>query len=190
METTYSQCCIKTIAKNIGVIARTAYILPTDIRIKLYYSLVYPYLSYCNMVWASTYATRLHRLIILQKRAVRLVAGAPYCSHTSQIFSTLKILRVEQIATFQIGEFMYRFSRNLLPPIYKNYFELSSEVHSYFTRNSTLYRRIYARTNTHLFSIKSVGVVTWEKIPIEIRLSSSIWVFKNKFRTYLIEGTV
>ena len=47
--------------------ARTAYILPSSIRIKLYYSLVHPYLSYCNMVWASTYVTRLHRVNILQK---------------------------------------------------------------------------------------------------------------------------
>ena len=178
------------IAKNIGVIARTAYILPSSIRIKLYYSLVYPYLSYCNIVWGSTYVTKLHRLNVLQKRAIRLVAGVPYSSHTAHIFKTLKMLKIDQIGILQIGEFMYRFDRNLLPSIYKHYFQLPSQVHPYFTRNSSAYRHTYDRTNTRLFSIKSIGVAIWGKIPMEIRLSPSIWVFKNKLRTYLIQCTV
>ena len=45
------------IAKNIGILTRTAYLLPSCIRLKLYYSLVYPYLTYCNMVWASILMT-------------------------------------------------------------------------------------------------------------------------------------
>ena len=141
------------------------------------------------MVWAFTYASRLHRVNILQKRAVRLVVGAPYGSHTARIFINLKILKLDQIRTFQIGEFMYRFDRSLLPPIFNNYFQLSSHVHSHFTRYSFSYRRTYARTNTRLFSIKSAGISTWEKIPREIRLSPSIWVFKKKLSTFLIEGT-
>jgi len=63
------------IAKNVGILTRIAYLLPRATRLNLYYALIYPYLTYCNMVWASTYASRLSRLIILQKRAVRLVAG-------------------------------------------------------------------------------------------------------------------
>src|SRR5688572_33333787 len=85
---------------------------------------------------------------------------------------------------------LYRFDRNLLPSIYKQYFQLSSQVHPYFTRKSSSYRRTYARTNTRLFSIKSIGVTIWEKIPMEIRLSPSIWVFKKKLSTYLIQCTV
>ena len=59
------------IAKNTGIIARTAHILPPSIRLKLYYSLIYPYLAYCNLVWASTYTTRL-------KRHNFLKTGDPY----------------------------------------------------------------------------------------------------------------
>ena len=81
---------------------------------------------------------------------------------------------------------MYRFDRNLVPSIYKHYFQLSSQVHPYFTRKSSAYRRTYARTNTRLFFIKSIGVAMWKKIPMEICLSPSIWVFKNKLITYLM----
>jgi len=174
------------IAKNIGILARTSHILLTTIRIKLYYSLVYPYLTYCNMVWAATYGSRLRRLNVLQKRAVRIVAGAPYGSHTSQLFSQFNLLKVEQIRTLQVGEFMYRYDRDLLPPVFKGLFSLNSEVHSHLTRNSSSYRCIYARTNTRLFSIKLSGVLIWEKIPPEIRQSPSLSIFKRKLRTHLV----
>src|SRR6218665_3699619 len=57
---------IKTISnkitKNVGIIARSSHLLPLTIRIKLYYFLIFPYLSYCNVVWASNYESRLSRL--------------------------------------------------------------------------------------------------------------------------------
>src|SRR6218665_2501554 len=51
----------------------------------LYYSLIYPYIAYCNIIWASNYKSRLYRLKILQKRSVRIIAGLPYNSHTDPI---------------------------------------------------------------------------------------------------------
>ena len=175
------------ISRNIGVIARTAQILPRSIRTKLYYSLIYPYISYCNIVWASTYKSRLYRLEILQKRVVRLIMGVPYGSHTSPIFKFLGILNIDQVGFYQIGEFMFRFNRNLLPSVFRNFFVLSSDVHSHFTRNSNLYHSTYARTNIRLFSIKSIGVTIWNKIPQKIRISPSIWSFKKNLRAHLLE---
>ena len=29
----------------------------------------------CNMIWASTYESRLRKLVILQNRAIRIIAG-------------------------------------------------------------------------------------------------------------------
>src|ERR1043165_3791584 len=96
--------------------------------------------------------------------------GSKWLSHCSHLQNP-KMLKIDQIGILQIGEFMYRFDRNLLPSIYKHYFQRSSQIHPYFTRNSSAYRHTYARTNTRLFSIKSIGVAIWEKIAMEIRLS-------------------
>jgi|SRR6218665_324732 len=37
--------------KNVGIIARPSHLLPLRVCIKLYYSLTFPYLTYCNVVW-------------------------------------------------------------------------------------------------------------------------------------------
>ena len=58
----------RKIAINIGIIKRISYILSPHILLTLYYTMIYPYLSYCNMVWASNYKSRLHGLAILQKK--------------------------------------------------------------------------------------------------------------------------
>jgi len=64
--------------------------------------LVYPYLTYCNVVWTGTYATRLSKLVILQKKAVRVVAGIKKWEHAGSSFVELGLLRFGQIRELQI----------------------------------------------------------------------------------------
>ena len=174
------------IAKNIGILNRASYLLPPKIRLTLYYSLIYPYLGYCNLIWASTYKSNLQRLTILQKRALRFIAGTPYGSHTGTSFIEFKLLTVEQIRIAQVGEFMYRYEHNLLPAIYQKLFLLTSEIHSYPTRSTKLYRQPFARTNTRLFSIRFAGAKVWNDIPLWIRQLTALKIFKNQLRHYLI----
>src|SRR3984893_16336859 len=61
------------ISKSLNILRRLKYKLPKKCLISLYYSLIYPHLSYCIIVWGSAYNTALHRLIILQKRAIRTI---------------------------------------------------------------------------------------------------------------------
>lgn len=42
------------IAKNVGIISHITYLLPCNVLLSLYCSLVYPYLTYCNIAWASS----------------------------------------------------------------------------------------------------------------------------------------
>ena len=86
LKTHISEISLK-IAKNIGVIHRIARLLPQSIKLSLYYALVYPYLSYCNLIWAINYPSRLTRL---QKRIIRLIAGVRKWEHSSPYLLNLK----------------------------------------------------------------------------------------------------
>ena len=62
----------------------------------LYFSLIYPaYLFYCVSVWASTYPSKLRRLITVQKRVVRIMSRSAFDAHTNTLFKNLKILNFE-----------------------------------------------------------------------------------------------
>ncbi len=57
-----------TVAKGIGIILKaTPYINKTTL-MNLYHTFVYPHITYCNIVWGSTYNTHLDRLIIIQNK--------------------------------------------------------------------------------------------------------------------------
>ena len=62
------------VSKSLGIIRKSNFYLSTNSLRTLYFSLVYPYFLYCNLVWASTYKSNLVHLEILQKRVVRTIA--------------------------------------------------------------------------------------------------------------------
>src|SRR6218665_193899 len=56
----------KKIAKNISMLSRIRYCLPKCTLQGLYYSLIFPYLSYCSISWGGNYISRLKSLKTLQ----------------------------------------------------------------------------------------------------------------------------
>ena len=109
------------IAKNIGIISRIRPFI-TKIALLLYFSLIYPYLTYCNIVWASTYHSHLDRLNILQKRIIRVVFLLPFLSSTKSTFVNNNLLNIYQIHSLQIALFMFSYDHNALPKIFTGFF--------------------------------------------------------------------
>ena len=66
------------ISKTVGIIAKSCYYLSSKSLLTLYSSPVYPYVSYCNVAWSSTYCSNLGWIYLLQKLIVRLISRAHY----------------------------------------------------------------------------------------------------------------
>ena len=80
----------KKISKSIGIIYRARFYLLASTKLSLYYTSIYPYLTYCNTAWSSTYVSNLSRIFLLQKRIVRVLTNSNYRAHTAPLFSKLK----------------------------------------------------------------------------------------------------
>lgn len=83
------------LAKACGVLCRLRYTLPRSVKRMIYNALFSPHLTYCQLVWGDTTKVNLHRLSVLQKRAVRHIANVQYDANTGELFSTLKICPLE-----------------------------------------------------------------------------------------------
>jgi len=110
------------LSKSIGMIYKSSYYLPQEVKLSLYYSLVYPYLTYCNCVWSSTYPSNLNRIFLFQKCIVRIISSSSYLAHTEPLFSKLKILDIFKLYSFFMATFMYKYINKLLPPLFSNIF--------------------------------------------------------------------
>ena len=60
------------ISKIIGVIARLRHFVPLCTLLNIYRSLIFPYLSYDLAAWGQAAKTHLQKLLVLQKRVLRL----------------------------------------------------------------------------------------------------------------------
>ena len=73
--------------------------------------MILPYLYYCDLAWGGTYKANLQRIVILQKRALRIVNNSTYDANTGPIFKELKLFKFHDIHSFQLGFFIfYKFS--------------------------------------------------------------------------------
>jgi len=173
------------IAKNIGIISRIAYLLPAYIFKTLYYSMIYPYLSYCNLIWASNYSSRLQRINVLQNRFIRIICRKTKLD-TPLNTNCIQILSIKNINALQINLFMFKYSRNQLPICFNNYFTNTCSVNPYKIRTNLNLRPIFCRTRARQFSLKYLGPQTWNFTPLEIRSLASIRGFKKNYIDYLL----
>ena len=89
------------ISKSVGLLYKAKCYLPSKSRLTLYYGLIYPYITYRDLIWASTYVTNMQRIYLLQKRAVRVISKADYKASSKPLFANLKILNVFSIYSLQ-----------------------------------------------------------------------------------------
>ena len=83
--------------KNIGIILKAGHVFEKHTLLSLYYSLIYPYLTYCIQVWGATYQSSLSKLMILQKKIVRIIHGVPPRTHTEPLILVLNVLKVSHL---------------------------------------------------------------------------------------------
>ena len=85
------------ISKSVTLLYKAKHHLPSNSLLTLYYALIYPYLTYCNLIWAFTYLTNLQWIYLLQKRAVQAISKADYKASSKPLFANLKIFYVFSI---------------------------------------------------------------------------------------------
>ena len=122
------------ISRTIGVMSRLKHIIPPTILLTLYNTMILPYISYCNIIWGNCAAYLLNRVLILQKRAIRIINNVPPLTHTDPLYKKFKILKVSDINKLQVAVFMYSYFKNILPQTFNGLFIFNCAIHSHSTR--------------------------------------------------------
>ena len=180
----------KKISKNIGIIGRLRSILPRRILITLYNTLILPFLSYCNIVWGSTYPSRLQPLFILQKRVIRYIFNTHYLYHTPPLFRKLNLLSIYDINRFQCGIFVYNSLNRNVPDIFCDYFKMCHEVNYYHTRSANRLTTPLYRLQSSLHCVRYVAPNVWNSLPLSVIQCSSLHTFKKKLKSFFTSSSL
>ena len=166
------------LSRSIGILYKLKPVLPCCTLLSLYYSLIYPYIIYCNEVWGGTSGCHLNRLIVLQKRAVRIITGADYLAHTAPLFAKTKILKINDVHTYLLCLHMF-----------KNLQCNSSLYPRGGLRRAHDVRPVFQRLSVSQRSLRYSAPKAWNNISDRLKSSnySSRLPFKTGLKSYLIE---
>lgn len=115
---------IKTkISKSLSIINKAKLYLDENALRTLYCTLVLPYLTFCVEVWGNTYQNTINPLIILQKRALRIIHKVGFLEHTHNLFTQSKLLKFDDLVKYNTSIVLYKAFNKLLPPNLQRFFK-------------------------------------------------------------------
>ena len=154
------------INKNISVIYKVKKVISFDALKTLYTSLILPYLTYCCVIWGNASKCNLNKVIVLQKRILRIIFNSDYREHTSPLFKRCKLLKFSDLVNINILIVMFKVYNNLLPENIQIIFLKNVNCH-YITRSHGKFIFQYSRTNLKSKSVSVIGVKLWNRLSNE-----------------------
>ena len=204
----------KKINRGIGILAKLRSYLDPKLLTTIYYCIVYSHLSYGVEAWGAACASDLDKILILQKKAVRILTGNRYFQIYGEIttplppseplFKTLETLKFEDIFKVSIAKFVYSTLAHEIPAVFWDWFTYSHLIHNHATTSSTQINRTHffdagTVVNTrYLFTkqshlvnyggkmIQVYGPILWNSLPKEIHESCSLPTFKDNVKRYFL----
>ena len=79
------------ISRNIGIISRPRHFVPLKTLLSIYNSLSSPHISYGLIAWGQASKSHIEKILILQKRAVRLIYFLPFRTHAIPYFDITRL---------------------------------------------------------------------------------------------------
>ena len=152
------------ISKTIGLFYKMRQYLERKALINLYYSLVFPYLIYCNEVWGNASAVHLEPIIKIQKRAIRTITFSSYLSPSEPIFQSLNILNFRKLVIQRVCLLMFKISKCDVP----------KPLHSLFRTNNSYHKLTIRQGGVSLFTFQLVGPKLYIKLLVILVLTYGI----------------
>ena len=177
-----------SISKQCGILYLIRNSIDQRSLILIYYTLIYPTLTYCLSLWGGASNEALNCLVTIQKRVIRIIAGLRRRDHTHDTFTSLNILKFTDIISLTNDTFVFKVLNGL------------SDCENYFAPHSdNPNRTVSTRNNTHLTlpkvnssqsqtHIRYRGAKTYNKLPIEIREKRSLQSFKKAVKKKLLSS--
>ena len=125
-----------------------------------------------------------------KKKALRIITFSQYTAPSLPLFTKLSLLNIYQINDFLIRSFSFSLNSKVLPSYFSDFCIGNAQVHGYNTREKGHLHKIFSRTNYGKYSTKNKVVDIWNRIPLSIKCSASVKIFKRKLNFFLLSHVV
>ena len=134
----------------------------------------------------STHKTNLESSERVQKKLVRIITCSPYRAHTKPLMAANNLLSVTDINVYMTCIFAYQCLHDNIPNFHI-FYVYNSDIHAQNTRQASDLHVTHDRLDVRRASMKTHGANIWNSILLCVKESTSIEIFKQQLRKYLID---
>lgn len=182
----HADYCAKKVSSGLYALNSAKHHLTRDHLRILYFSLIHPYLLYGNAIWGNSHQKYIRKLEVLQKKAVRIISGSTYNSHSLPLFKALNILKLRDLNDQQALTFMYRFTNNQLPRCLSDVFQYLPQNTCYATRHSADPILPPYRSDLLKRSLFYRGPYLWRNLDGHLKFTTSLRSMKRAWQRVTI----
>jgi hypothetical protein len=177
------------LSKSLYILNRVKHLIsPAPLR-KLYFSLFHSHLLYCINILSCTSLANTNRILLLQKKAIRIISNSHYNAHTTPLFLEHKILPFDKLIKLHRLLFMHSIAYDYAPKTFENTWTKNNarntghdlRNHDYFTLPLV---RIESFRKFPIYSLAS----EWNSLGDNIRLQHNRTTFKIALMDELINS--
>ena len=187
MEVHISAVC-KSVQFHLYNIGRIRKYLSKQSTEQLVHALITSKLDYCNSLLIGLPRTLLNRLQRLQNIAARIVnCNRTFC-HITPVLRELHWLPVSERVKFKILLLVFKCVNDMAPIYLKDLLVPYQATRS--LRSSTQHLLDIPFTRCTMFKDRAFGVIgprMWNDLPLELRATNSLDIFKSKLKTFLFK---
>ena len=153
----------------------------------LYTAYIKSNIEYCCALFAGVPDCHITPIIKLQKKAVRIIAGATRLAHTQNIFKDLRILPYDKLIIFNVCKFMFLYRNNEVPESFKETWKSKNEVRGRNLRNDDDFyipftNKTYLK-NLPLYKFPSI----WNSLPAAMKKIKDKQIFLADLTQHLLD---
>ena len=178
------------ISRSLGILYKARKVFNRNTLATLYNSFIHPLFSYCICVWGNSPMCYLDPIVKLQKRAIRVVAGAKFRANTAPLFKELNIMNVNNIYVYNVLIIMYKHHHGKIPDIFQPFFVRNNEIHDHATRQQS-----YLHVNKQMSvrsakSFRNTGVKIYNYFKTFVKFDIGVSTFKTQVKKYIIDKDI
>lgn len=152
-------------------------------------------IDYCNSILINTPVSTIQSLQLVLNSAARLVTGTRKYCHITPVLRELHWLKIEDRIRFKVGVMVFKCVRGLAPTYLSDLIVPISDGPS--QRRTNLRAASHGDLCVPKFNSKMgerafcvAGPRLWNILPLSVRSSDSLVIFKQKLKTFLFENSM
>ena len=157
-----------------------------EVRVIMVHSLALSYLNYCPNIWGTACKSQMQRIQKLQNFAAKVATGnGRKYDHATPFIQKLEWLKIDKKCLLDTCILTYKFLNKLLPE-WLITFTMVSAINPVSTRQSG--NLVVPRRHTHAGErgIKVRGPKLWNTLPLDIKNSPTLDLFKKKVKSFYL----